>query len=173
MLKGTALRRMVMSLLETGRHHMTVVTISLWARNPTSCLCLSSFPLNKRYVLLLLLFWQSSSISFHRVQGCSICTWPFRVLVPGVSLLLLATLSVLAPDGDRSGTVCHGQITTWPSTSLSRSNTWPLSSSWNPSALLTLFFCLLWLLTFLYFSDPSGSIFFFLSELFLSVAQNN
>ena len=172
MLIGAALKLIVMSLLETGRHPMTMFTMTLWTINPTPCSCLSSFPLNEPYVLLLLLFWQSSSISFHRVQGCSICTWPFRVLVPGVFLLLLATLSVLAPDGDRSCMVCHGQITTWPSTSLSRSNTWPLSSSWNPSALLTLFFCLLWLLTFLYFSDPLGSI-FFLSELFLSVAQNN
>ena len=38
-LKGTALRWMVMSLLETGRHPMT--------RNPTPCSYLSSFPLKK------------------------------------------------------------------------------------------------------------------------------
>ena len=47
MLKGTALRRMVMSLLETGRHPMTVFTMSLWTRNPTPCSCLSSFPLKR------------------------------------------------------------------------------------------------------------------------------
>ena len=46
MLKGTALRRMVMSLLETGWHPMTVLTVSLWTRNPRPCSCLSSFPLN-------------------------------------------------------------------------------------------------------------------------------
>ena len=39
--------------------------------------------------------------------------------------------------------VSHGQITTWRNPSLSRSNTGPLSSSWNPSAKLALFF-LLW-----------------------------
>ncbi len=47
MLKGTALRRMVISLLEAGRHPMTVFTMSLWTRNPTPCSCLSSFPLKK------------------------------------------------------------------------------------------------------------------------------
>ena len=47
MLKGTALRRMVMSLLETGRHPMTVFMMSLWTRNPTPCSYLSSFPLKK------------------------------------------------------------------------------------------------------------------------------
>ena len=41
---------------------------------------------------------QSSSISFHRVQGCSICTCQFRVLVPGVSLQLLASLCSLFHD---------------------------------------------------------------------------
>ena len=47
MLKGTALRRMVISLLETGRHPMTMFTKSLWTRNPTPCWCLSSFLLKK------------------------------------------------------------------------------------------------------------------------------
>ena len=36
--------------------------------------------------------------------------------------------------------VSHGQGATCRSPSLSRSNTWPLSSSWNPSALLPLVF---------------------------------
>ena len=49
MLKGTALRRMVMSLLETGRHPMTVFMTSLWTRNPAPCSCLSSFPLKKTF----------------------------------------------------------------------------------------------------------------------------
>ena len=39
--------------------------------------------------------------------------------------------------------VSHGQSTTWQSPSLSRLNTWQLSSSLNPSAHLALFF-LLW-----------------------------
>ena len=39
--------------------------------------------------------------------------------------------------------VNHGQGTTWRSPSLSRSNTWPLSSSWNSSAHLDLV-CELW-----------------------------
>ena len=46
----------------------------------------------KPCVLPVLLFRQSSSISFHWVQGCSICTCPFRVLVPGVSLQLFLSL---------------------------------------------------------------------------------
>ena len=37
-------------------------------------------------------------------------------------------------------TVSHGQSTTLQSPSLSRSNMWPLSSSWNPSTHLALFF---------------------------------
>ena len=37
-----------MSLLETGRHPMTVFTMSLLTRNPTPCSCLSSFPLKKK-----------------------------------------------------------------------------------------------------------------------------
>ena len=36
--------------------------------------------------------------------------------------------------------VSHGRGTIWRSPSLSRSNTWPLSSSWNPSAHLALVF---------------------------------
>ena len=47
MLKGAALRWMVISLLETERHPMTVFTMPLWTRNPMPCLCLSSFPLKK------------------------------------------------------------------------------------------------------------------------------
>ena len=42
MLKWTALGRMMISLLETGRHLMSVFTMSLWTRNPTPCSCLSS-----------------------------------------------------------------------------------------------------------------------------------
>ena len=47
MLKGATLRRTVMSLLETGRHPMTLFTTSLWTGNPTPCSCLFSFPLKK------------------------------------------------------------------------------------------------------------------------------
>ena len=47
MLKGSALRRMMMSLLETGRHPMTVSMMSLWKRNPMPCSYLSSFPWKK------------------------------------------------------------------------------------------------------------------------------
>ena len=46
----------------------------------------------KHYVLPLFLFRRCFSISFHRVQGCSICARPFRVLVPGVSPLLFLSL---------------------------------------------------------------------------------
>ena len=45
MLKGLALSRTVMILLEIGRHPMTLFTISLCTRKPTPCSCLSSFPL--------------------------------------------------------------------------------------------------------------------------------
>ena len=38
------------------------------------------------------------------------------------------------------GMVSHGKSTTWRSPSLSRSNTWPLSSSWNTYAHLNLVF---------------------------------
>ena len=44
MLKGLALSRTVMSLLEIGRHPMTLFTISLCTRKPTPCSCLTSFP---------------------------------------------------------------------------------------------------------------------------------
>ena len=37
------------------------------------------------------------SISFHRSQGCSICTCPFHVLVPGVSLQLFSVLVFHVP----------------------------------------------------------------------------
>ena len=50
------------------------------------------FHWRKPCVFPLLLFHQSSSISFYRVQGCSICTCPFRVLVPETSLHLLVSL---------------------------------------------------------------------------------
>ena len=87
MLKRTALRRMVISLLETGQHNMTVFTISLWTRNPAPCSCCPLFHWRKPCVLPLLLFRQSFSISFHKVQGWSICTCPFRVLVPEVTMM--------------------------------------------------------------------------------------
>ena len=44
------IRRMVMSLLETGRHPKAVFTMSLWTRNPTPCSCLSSYPLKKTFL---------------------------------------------------------------------------------------------------------------------------
>ena len=47
MLKGTALRRIMMSLFETGWDPMTVFMVSLWTRTPLPCSCLSSFPLKK------------------------------------------------------------------------------------------------------------------------------
>ena len=90
-LKRTAPRQMVMSLLESRRHPMTVFTMSLWTRNPTPCSCLSSYT-EGNLVLPLLLFHQISSISFQRVQGCSICTYPFNVLVPDISPQLLVSL---------------------------------------------------------------------------------
>ena len=54
------------------QHHARVYPLFHWRKN-------CALP-------LLLLFYQSSSILFHRVQGCSISTCPFCVLVPGVSL---------------------------------------------------------------------------------------
>ena len=68
------------------------------------------------------------------------------------SVLVYGGRRVLAdPGGDRSRycmgacfhyMVSHGRMATWRSTSLSRSNAWPSSSTWNPSAFLTLFFFL-------------------------------
>ena len=66
MLKANALRRMVMSLLETGQHPMTVFTMSLWTRKPTPCSCLYPPFHWRKPCVLPLLFRQSSSISFHR-----------------------------------------------------------------------------------------------------------
>ena len=51
----------------------------------------SLFHGRKPCVLPLLLFCQSSSISFHRVQGRSICSCPFRSLVPVVSQQFLVS----------------------------------------------------------------------------------
>ena len=45
------LRQMVMSLLKTWRHSMTVLTMSLWAEDPAPCSCLSSFPPKKTLCL--------------------------------------------------------------------------------------------------------------------------
>ena len=53
----------------------------------------------------------------------------------GVFFLLLLTYNLCFHH-----MVSHGQGATWRSPSLSRSNTWPLSSSWNPSAHLVLVF---------------------------------
>ena len=134
------------------------------------------FSTEENLVLSLLLFHQSSDISFPRLQGCSICACPFRVLAPEVSPQVLVSLcsmclwwcclfheslistrsifdtSFLVYGGRRgpcwpgrrpirySMVACFyhmvspGQSTTWRSPSLSRLNTSPLSSSWNPSA---------------------------------------
>ena len=92
MLKGTALRRMVMSLLETGRYPMTVFTMSCEHEIQSHACVYPLFYWRKPCVLPLLWFCQRSSISFHRVQGCSICTCPFHVLVPEVFLQVLVSL---------------------------------------------------------------------------------
>ena len=91
MLKGTALRWMVMSLLKTGQHCMTVFTMCLWTRNPAPSPCLSSLPLKKTLCPSSVIVSPKSSISFHGVQGYSICTCPFCVS----SLSFFAALSVL------------------------------------------------------------------------------
>ena len=44
-LKGAALRRIDISMLETGRHPKTAFTMFLCSRNPTPYSCLSSSPL--------------------------------------------------------------------------------------------------------------------------------
>ena len=59
----------------------------------------------------------------------SICVW-FRV----EHKLMINTVIL------QHGLVTQGQDTAWQSQSLSRLNTWPLSSSWNPSAHLALVF---------------------------------
>ena len=183
MLKGTALRRMVMSLLETGWHPMTVFTTSLWTRNPTPCLWLSSFQLEKTLcpfsVVVSPKFFNLISQSprmFHLNLSisCVSSAWSFPatpgVLVFHVPMVMLslprifndAPVAFLTPlcwyteegvpcwPGRRPiqygmvasfhYIVSHGQGANWRSPSLSRSNTWPLSSSWIPSAHLALVF---------------------------------
>ena len=166
---------MVMSLLETGDIPWQC----------SQCPCEQEIQRNARVypllhwrkpcVLPLLLFCQSSSISFHTVQGCSIyrnlpiscvcsCSFPAALSVlgfhvPSVMLSLPrifddAPVAYLTPPSwytaegavlvdlgrDWSGMVAcfhhmvsHRQGTTWWSPSLSRSNMWPPSSTWNPS----------------------------------------
>ena len=62
MLKGLALSRTVMSLLEIGRHPMTLFTISWCTRKPTPCSCLSSFPL--KYTLFENVIYRLKSVFF-------------------------------------------------------------------------------------------------------------
>ena len=99
MLKGTALRRVVISLMETGRHPMTVFTMSLWTKIQRHARVYPLFHWKKLCVVPVLLFRQSSSISFHRVLEYFICTCQFLVLVPEVSLQLLVPC-VPSADGD-------------------------------------------------------------------------
>ena len=121
--------------------------------------------------------------SHFTVQGCSICTYPLHVLVPGVSPQLYVSLCFmcrwwcclshesskihqehawdLRPGVWWKGTVLvnpggnwfsmvwllvfiswwlKGKVQPNGSPSLSMSNTWPLSSLWNPSTNLALVF---------------------------------
>ena len=102
MLKGTALGRMVMSLLETWQHPMTMFTMSLWTRNPMPCPCLSSFPLQKTLypssVVVSLKFYHPISQSprkFHLYLSTScVSSWSFpaapSVLVFHVPIMMLS-----------------------------------------------------------------------------------
>ena len=81
-----------MSLLETATFHDSVHDV-LVSKKFNAMLEFILFSTEENLVSFsLLLFHQSSSISLHRVQGCSICTCPFCVLVPEVSLQLLVPL---------------------------------------------------------------------------------
>ena len=53
MLKRTALRRMVMSLLETGRHPMKVFTMSLWKKKFNAMLVFVLFSNENKLVSFL------------------------------------------------------------------------------------------------------------------------
>ena len=86
MLKGTALRQMVISLAETRRQPMTVFTMS----NAMLVFILNSTEGN--LVSFLCCYLTKVLPSHFTVQGCSICTCPFRVSVPGVSQQLLVSL---------------------------------------------------------------------------------
>ena len=80
---------MVMSLLETGCHPLTVFTMPLWKRNPMPCLCLSSFPLKKTlcssYVVLSPKFFHfisQRSGMFHLYLSIScVSQWSFPAVV--------------------------------------------------------------------------------------------
>ena len=82
MLELTALRQMVMSLLETWHDSVYDVLVN---KKSKAMLVFILFSTEENLVTLI------SCISFHGVQGCSIGTCPFRVLVPGVSLQLLGS----------------------------------------------------------------------------------
>ena len=159
-----------MSLLETGRHPMTVFTMS------TPCSCLSSFPLKKTLRSSFFVFWPKFYLisqnprMFHLYLSIScVSSWSFSAALSVLIVMLslprifdaapVACLTppswctaegavVVKPAGDRSGRVwllvslmvSHGQSTTLRSPFLSMSSTWPLSSSWNSSAILALVF---------------------------------
>ena len=171
---------MVMSLLETGRHSLTVYTMSLLTRNPTPCSCLSSFPLKKKLcpssvVVVLPKFFHLISQSprmFHLYLSIlCVSSWSFPVALsalvfhvrclfheslmmhqkhtlhrrPGVQRKARSLLTRAATDPVWYGCLfsSHGEPRAkynLTETSLSKSNTWLLSSSWNPSAHQALFF---------------------------------
>ena len=62
-------------------------------KNKSNAVLVSSlFDLRKPCVFFSVVVSPRSAISFHRVQGWSICTCPFSVLAPGVSSQLLVSL---------------------------------------------------------------------------------
>ena len=92
--------------------------------NPSKTTCKSLFDLRP-------IFWDTRYFTPNQAEslyhGEPSCTHAFKYKM----MLLLWRLSVM---------VTRGQCTTWRSQSLSRSNTWLLSPSWNPSAHLALVF---------------------------------
>ena len=93
---------MVMSLLETWQHPMTVFTMSLWTRNPTPCSCLSFFSTEEYLVSFLYRcfakvlpshFTQSKDFHLYLSIPC-VSSWSFpaavSVLVFKVPIVMLS-----------------------------------------------------------------------------------
>ena len=63
--------------------HVSIHNVLVNKKSNAMLMFILFFRWRKPCVLPLLLFCQSSSVSFHGVQGCFICTFPFCLLVLG------------------------------------------------------------------------------------------
>ena len=124
-------------LMNKNSNAMSVLILLFTEENPVSFLCCCFAKVLPSH------FTESNDVPAVPVYFVCQHVWHLR---PDITRKARSLLNRAATDPVWYGCllssyiVSHGQGTTWWSPPLSRSNTWPLNSSWNPSAHMALVF---------------------------------